>query len=344
VDAVPYLYEREGTNCENLPETHAFLKRLRAHVAARFPNALLLAEANQWPEDVVAYFGDGDEFQMGYHFPVMPRLFMALRQEDRRPIVEIFERTPAIPDTCQWGMFLRNHDELTLEMVTDEERDYLYNEYAKDRRMRLNVGIRRRLAPLLDNSRLRIKLLHSLLFSLPGSPFLYYGDEIGMGDNVFLGDRDGVRTPMQWSADRNAGFSTADFEQLYFPVISNPVYGYQAVNVEAQQRYDTSLLHWMRQMIHLRKRHQVFGRGALEFIKPENRAIFAFTRTDEHETVLCVFNLSQSAQPVQLDLAQFAGCVPVEMLGQTFFPQTDTRPYQLALGPWGFYWFLLQQT
>ena len=344
VDAVPYLYEREGTNCENLPETHAFLKRLRAHVAAKFPHALLLAEANQWPEDVVAYFGDGDEFQMGYHFPIMPRLFMALRQEDRRPIVEILERTPAIPETCQWGMFLRNHDELTLEMVTDEERDYLYTEYAKDRRMRLNVGIRRRLAPLLDNSRLCIKLLHSLLFSLPGSPFLYYGDEIGMGDNVFLGDRDGVRTPMQWSADRNAGFSTADFEQLYFPVISNPVYGYQAVNVESQQRYDTSLLHWMRQMIHLRQCHHVFGRGTMTFVKPENRAIFAFTRAYEQETVLCVFNLSQYAQPVQLDLSQFADTIPVEMLGKTFFPQIGTQPYQLALGPWGFYWFLLQRT
>ncbi|MFL6207986.1 MAG: maltose alpha-D-glucosyltransferase [Pyrinomonadaceae bacterium] len=342
VDAVPYLYEREGTNCENLPETHAMLKKMRAHVAERFPNALLLAEANQWPEDVVAYFGDGDEFQMGYHFPIMPRLFMALRQEDRRPIVEILERTPAIPANCQWGMFLRNHDELTLEMVTDEERDYLYNEYAKDRRMRLNVGIRRRLAPLLDNSRLRIKLLHSLLFSLPGSPFLYYGDEIGMGDNVYLGDRDGVRTPMQWSADRNAGYSQADFEQLYFPVISNPVYGYQSVNVESQRRYDTSLLHWMRQMIHLRKRHPVFGRGTMEFIKPENRKIFAFTRSYGDDVVLCVFNLSQHAQPVELDLRHFAGQTPVEMLGETRFPQIGTAAYQLALAPWGFYWFRLQ--
>ncbi|PYS89384.1 MAG: maltose alpha-D-glucosyltransferase [Acidobacteria bacterium] len=343
VDAVPYLYEREGTNCENLPETHAFLKRLRAHVAARFPSALLLAEANQWPEDVVAYFGDGDEFQMNYHFPIMPRLFMALRQEDRRPIVEILERTPAIPESCQWGMFLRNHDELTLEMVTDEERDYLYNEYAKDRRMRLNLGIRRRLAPLLDNSRLKIKLLHSLLFCLPGSPFLYYGDEIGMGDNIFLGDRDGVRTPMQWSIDRNAGFSLADTEQLYFPLISNPVYGYQSVNVEAQRRYDTSLLHWMRTIIHLRKQHHVFGRGTMEFVKPENRKIFAFTRTYEDETVLCVFNLAQSAQPVELDLQLFNGATPVEMLGATVFPQIGTQPYQLAFGPWGFYWFLLQR-
>ena len=343
VDAVPYLFEREGTNCENLPETHAFLKRMRAHVEAHYPNCLLLAEANQWPEDVVEYFGQGDEFHMNYHFPIMPRLFMALRQEDRRPIVEILERTPPIPENCQWGMFLRNHDELTLEMVTDEERDYLYNEYAKDKRMRLNVGIRRRLAPLLDNSRRRIELLHGLLFSLPGSPFLYYGDEIGMGDNIYLGDRDGVRTPMQWSADRNAGFSRADFAQLYFPVIMDSVYGYQSVNVEAQQRYSTSLLHWMRQMIHLRKSHHVFGRGAMRFIKPENRKIFAFTRTLDEDMVLCVFNLSQFAQPVLLDLSEYKGMVPVEMLGETRFPAIGEAPYQLALAPLGFYWFHLER-
>ncbi|HEX8709374.1 MAG TPA: maltose alpha-D-glucosyltransferase [Pyrinomonadaceae bacterium] len=343
VDAVPYLFEREGTNCENLPETHAFLKRLRAFVQARYPNCLLLAEANQWPEDVVEYFGRGDEFQMGYHFPIMPRLFMALRQEDRRPIVEILERTPPIPDNCQWGMFLRNHDELTLEMVTDEERDYLYNEYAKDRRMRINVGIRRRLAPLLDNSRRQIELLHGLLFSLPGSPFLYYGDEIGMGDNIYLGDRDGVRTPMQWSSDRNAGFSKADFERLYFPVINNPVYGYESVNVEAQQRYDSSLLNWMRQMIHLRKSHHVFGRGSMEFVKPENRKVFAFTRTYLGQTVLCVFNLSRVAQPVVLDLGDYGGAIPVEMLGRTEFPAINEGPYQLALAPYGFYWFLLKR-
>jgi maltose alpha-D-glucosyltransferase/alpha-amylase len=343
VDAVPYLIEREGTNCENLPETHAVLKELRAHVEANYPNVLLLGEANQWPEDVVEYFGAGDEFHMNYHFPIMPRLFMALRQEDRRPIVEILERTPDIPENCQWGMFLRNHDELTLEMVTDEERDYLYNEYAKDKRMRLNVGIRRRLAPLLDNSRRRIELLHGLLLSLPGSPFLYYGDEIGMGDNIYLGDRDGVRTPMQWSADRNAGFSRADFERLYFPLISNPVYGYQSVNVEAQQRYDSSLLNWMRLMIHLRKEHHVFGRGRMEFVKPENRKIFAFTREHEGETVLCVFNLSQVAQPCELDLAHYAGRTPVEMVGKTPFPPIDARPYQLALAPFGFYWFLLRE-
>ena len=343
VDAVPYLYEREGTNCENLPETHAFLKKLRAFVEEHYPNRLLLGEANQWPEDVVEYFGRGQEFHMNYHFPIMPRLFMALRQEDRRPIVEILERTPAIPDNCQWGMFLRNHDELTLEMVTHEERDYLYNEYAKDRRMRLNLGIRRRLAPLLDNSRQRIKLLNAMLFSLPGSPFLYYGDEIGMGDNIYLGDRDGVRTPMQWSLDRNAGFSRADFARLYFPVIMDPVYGYQSVNVESQLRFDSSLLYWMRQMIHLRSEHHVFGRGTFAFVKPENRKIFAFTRHYEDDTVLCVYNLSPHAQPVELDLSVYAGRIPVEMTGRTEFPQITDRPYQLALGPYGFYWFLLNE-
>ncbi len=342
VDAVPYLFEREGTNCENLTETHGFLRELRHHCDRRYPNALLLAEANQWPEDVVAYFGGGGEFHMAYNFPIMPRLFMALRQEDRRPIVEILQRTPAIPESCQWGMFLRNHDELTLEMVTDEERDYLYNEYAKDRRMRLNLGIRRRLAPLMDNGRRRIELLHALLFSLPGSPFLYYGDEIGMGDNIYLGDRDGVRTPMQWSADRNAGFSRADFARLYFPVIMDPVYGYQGVNVEAQQRYGTSLLNWVREMIHLRKRHPVFGRGSLTLIKPQNRKIFAFTRSYVDETVLCVFNLSQSAQPVELELPEYEGSTPIEMMGEAEFPLIGAGPYQLALGPRSFYWFLLQ--
>jgi maltose alpha-D-glucosyltransferase / alpha-amylase len=343
VDAVPYLFEREETNCENLPETHEFLKTLRRFVEERYPDALLLAEANQWPEDVVQYFGAGDEFHMGYNFPIMPRLFMALRQEDRRPIVEILERTPEIPSGCQWGMFLRNHDELTLEMVTDEERDYLYDEYAKDRRMRLNVGIRRRLAPLMENGRRRIELLHALLFSLPGSPFLYYGDEIGMGDNIYLGDRDGVRTPMQWTADRNAGFSQADFARLYFPIIMDPVYGYQAVNVEAQQRYSTSLLNWVREMIHLRKRHRVFGRGAISLIKPENRKVFAFTRSYLDETVLCVFNLAQSAQPVELNLGDYEGWTPIEMMGEARFPLVGASPYQLALAPRGFYWFLLSK-
>jgi len=344
VDAAPYLFERENTNCENLPETHQFLKTLRRFVEKRYPSALLLAEANQWPEDVVQFFGDGDEFHMGYNFPIMPRLFMALRQEDRRPIVEILERTPDIPHSCQWGMFLRNHDELTLEMVTDEERDYLYDEYAKDPRMRLNMGIRRRLAPLMDNGRRRIELLHGLLFSLPGSPFLYYGDEIGMGDNIYLGDRDGVRTPMQWTADRNAGFSQADFARLYFPVIMDPVYGYQAVNVEAQQRYGTSLLNWVRELIHLRKRHPVFARGTISLIKPVNRKIFAFTRSYVDETVLCVFNLAQSAQPVELDLSHYRGCTPIEMMGQARFPPVGAALYQLALSPRGFYWFLLTKS
>jgi maltose alpha-D-glucosyltransferase/alpha-amylase len=303
----------------------------------------MLAEANQWPEDVVAYFGEGDECHMCYHFPIMPRLFIALRQENRLPIVEILERTPPIRETEQWGMFLRNHDELTLEMVTDEERDYLYQEYAMDSRMRLNMGIRRRLAPLLDNSRRRIELLNALLFSLPGSPFLYYGDEIGMGDNIYLGDRDGVRTPMQWSADRNGGFSRADFARLYFPVIMDPVYGYQAVNVEAQQRHPTSLLHWMRQMIHQRKKHQVFGRGTISFIKPENRRVLVFTRSYAGETVLCIYNLARSSQPVQLDLSAFEGMTPVDLQYQVDFPPITSQPYQMSLNEYGFFWFLLKK-
>jgi maltose alpha-D-glucosyltransferase / alpha-amylase len=342
VDAAPYLFERDGTNCENLPETHAFLKRLRSFVDERYPDRLLLAEANQWPEDVVQYFGNDDELHMCYHFPIMPRLFMAMSQADRRPIVEILERTPSIPERCQWGMFLRNHDELTLEMVTDEERDYLYNEYAKDRRMRLNLGIRRRLAPLLDNGRRRDELLHGLLFSLVGSPFLYYGDEIGMGDNIYLGDRDGVRTPMQWSVDRNAGFSRADTARLYLPVIVDPVYGYQSVNVEAQQRYSSSLLHWVRRMIHLRKEHPVFGRGSISFIKAKTRSIFAFTRSYKDDTMLCVYNLSNVAQPAELNLEEYYGVRPLEITGNVEFPQIGKRPYQLALGPYGFYWFQLR--
>jgi maltose alpha-D-glucosyltransferase/alpha-amylase len=342
VDAAPYLFEREGTNCENLPETHQFLKRLRAFVARRYPGRVLLAEANQWPEDVVEYFGESDEFHMCYHFPIMPRLFAALRQEDRRPIVEILERTPAIPPECQWGMFLRNHDELTLEMVTDEERDYLYNQYASDGRMRLNMGIRRRLAPLMDNGRRRIELMHGLLFGLPGSPFLYYGDEIGMGDNIYLGDRDGVRTPMQWSADRNAGFSKADFARLYFPVIMDPVYGYQAVNVEAQLRYESSLLHWLRSMLLLRKQHQVFGRGSISFVKPDNRTVFSFVRSYEGENVLCIYNLSRSPQAAELDLREFKGVTPIEMTGHSAFPTVGEGLYPLSLGPNGFYWLLLK--
>lgn len=343
LDAVPYLYEREGTNCENLPETHAFLKRLRAYVDNYFFGRILLAEANQWPEDVVAYFGNGDECHMAYHFPIMPRLFMALQQEDRRPIVEILERSPSIPENCQWGIFLRNHDEMTLEMVTDEERDYLYAEYAQDPRMRCNIGIRRRLAPMMENGRRRIELMYGLLFSLPGSPFLYYGDEIGMGDNIYLGDRDGVRTPMQWSVDRNAGFSRTDFAQLYFPINMDPVYGYQAVNVEAQQRHSTSLLHWVRRAIALRKQYPVFGRGSLEFIKPENRRIVAFTRSYQDQTVLCVYNLSRSPQPVELDLSRYEGYIPIEISGEVPFPRIEWKPYQLAFNEYGFFWFLLKR-
>ena len=341
LDAIPYLYEREGTNCENLPETHSFIKRLRRFVDEHYPGRLLLAEANQWPEDVVSYFGQGDECHMCYHFPIMPRIYMALRQEDRLPIVEILNRTPPIPENTQWGLFLRNHDELTLEMVTDEERDYLYNEYANDRRMRVNLGIRRRLAPLMDNGRRRIELLNALLFSLPGSPFLYYGDEIGMGDNIYLGDRDGVRTPMQWSLDRNAGFSRADFARLYFPLNMDPVYGYQSVNVEAQQRHSTSLLHWMRQMILSRKKHPVFGRGSLDFLHPENRKVLAFTRSYDDETVLCVYNLARSSQPVRLDLSRYRGMTPVDLQYRVPFPRVEEQPYQLALNEYGFYWFLM---
>jgi len=343
LDAIPYLIERDGTNCENLPETHAVLKELRAAMDAEFRGRIFLAEANQWPPDVRPYFGDSDECHMAFHFPLMPRMYMALRREDNTPVVEIMQRTPRIPPDCQWAIFLRNHDELTLEMVTDEERDYMYNEYAKDRRMRINVGIRRRLAPLLDNGRRQIELMNALLLSMPGTPVIYYGDEIGMGDNIYLGDRDGVRTPMQWSSDRYAGFSKADFEKLYFPVINNPVYGFQSVNVDAQMRYDTSLLNWMRQMILLRKQHHVFGRGAMRFVKPENRKIFAFVREHEGETVLCVFNLSQFAQPVELELSEFEGRTPVEMLGKTRFPQIRAGAYQLALAPFGFYWLQLEK-
>jgi len=342
LDAIPYLFEEEGTICENLPQTHAFLKRVRKEVDENYPDRVLLAEANQWPEDVVAYFGDdGDECHMCFHFPVMPRLFMSLRREDATPILEILDRTPAIPDNCQWGLFLRNHDELTLEMVTDEERDYMYAEYAKDPRMKINVGIRRRLAPLLDNGRDEVELLHAILFSLPGSPVLYYGDEIGMGDNVYLGDRDGVRTPMQWTGDRNGGFSRADFAALYAPPLMDPVYGYQAVNVEAQLRIPTSLLRWMHKFIALRKEHPVFGLGAYEPLHPDNTKIFAHIRRHEDDTVLCVHNMARSAQAVELDLREFAGRSPVEMLGRTKFPRIGELPYLLTLAPRGFFWFQL---
>ena len=343
LDAVPYLFERDGTNGENLPETHAFLKEVRATVDREYPDKVLLAEANQWPEDVVEYFGDGDECHMAFHFPVMPRMFMAVRREEATPIYEILERTPDIPDNCQWGLFLRNHDELTLEMVTDEERDYMYAEYAKDPRMKINVGIRRRLAPLLDNGRDEMELMHAILFSLPGSPVLYYGDEIAMGDNLFLGDRDGVRTPMQWTGDRNGGFSRADFAGLYAPPLMDPVYGYQAVNVEAALRTPTSLLRWMRRFIALRKEHPVFGKGTYEPLAPSNPKIFAHIRRYEDDIVLCVHNLARSAQFVELDLSAFEGRHPEEMLGRTVFPRIGELPYLLTLAPRGFYWFILRE-
>jgi maltose alpha-D-glucosyltransferase / alpha-amylase len=343
LDAVPYLYEREGTNCENLPETHAYLKRVRAEIDAGYPDRVLLAEANQWPSDVVQYFGAGDECHMAFHFPVMPRMFMSLRREDATPIAEILGQTPAIPQNCQWGLFLRNHDELTLEMVTDEERDYMYAEYAKDPRMKLNLGIRRRLAPLLDYGRPEIELMTAILFSLPGSPVLYYGDEIGMGDNVYLGDRDGVRTPMHWTGDRNAGFSRADFAQLYLPPLMDPVSGFQAVNVEAQLRNPSSLLRWLHRFIALRKEHPVFGLGTYEALPCANPRIFAHVREYEEDTILCVHNVARSAQAVELDLSAFVGMVPVEMLGRSRFPAIGTLPYLLTLAPRGFFWFELQQ-
>jgi maltose alpha-D-glucosyltransferase/alpha-amylase len=341
LDAVPYLYEAEGTSCENLPRTHEYLKRVRAEVDAAYPDRVLLAEANQWPEDVVEYFGKGDECHMAFQFPIMPRMFMSLRREDATPMYEILERTPSVPDNCQWGLFLRNHDELTLEMVTADDRDYMYAEYAKDPRMKLNLGIRRRLAPLLDNGRDEIELMHAVLFSLPGSPVLYYGDEIGMGDNVFLGDRDGVRTPMHWTGDRNGGFSGADFAQLYLPPLMDPVYGYSAVNVEAQLRTPTSLLRWLHRFVELRKQHPVFGLGTYEPLQPSNPRIFAHVRRWEEDIVLCVHNLARSAQAAELDLAQFAGLVPEEMVGHTRFPPIGELPYLLTFGPRGFYWFRL---
>ncbi len=347
MDAIPYLCERDGTSCENLPETHAEIRKIRAAIDAEYGNRLILAEANQWPADVRPYFGDGDECHMAFHFPLMPRIYMALRQEDRLPITDIMAQTPSIPDSCQWALFLRNHDELTLEMVTADERDYMYFAYSADPRMRVNVGIRRRLAPLVDNNRRRIELLNSLLFSFPGTPILYYGDEIGMGDNIYLGDRNGVRTPMQWSSDRNAGFSRCDPARLYFPVIMDPIYGYQVVNVEAQQSDQSSLLHWTRNMIALRKLFQVFGRGSLKFLNPANRKILAYLRDLDrgdgtHETVLCLANLSRFAQPASLDLAEFAGCEPVEMLGYVAFPPVEDSPYAITLAPYSFLWLELQ--
>ncbi len=342
LDAVPYLYEREGTNCENLPETHEALRELRKHVDEKYRDRMLLAEANQWPEDAVAYFGNGDECHMAFHFPVMPRLFMSLRMEDRYPVTDILKITPPIPESCQWAMFLRNHDELTLEMVTDEERDYMYRSYAREREMRINLGIRRRLAPLLENDRRRIELLNALLFSLPGTPVIYYGDEIGMGDNVFLGDRNGVRTPMQWSADRNAGFSRANPQKLYLPVNIDPEYHYEAVNVETQQNNSHSLLWFTKRLILQRKQFRVFGRGSLQFLYPSNRKVLAFVRQYEDERVLVVANLSRFAQSCELDLSQFNGSVPVEVFGHSRFPNITDQLYPLSLGPHAYYWFHLQ--
>lgn len=342
LDAIPYIVERDGTNCENLPETHVVIKKIRAAMDEGYRNRVILAEANQWPSDVRPYFGDGDECHMAFHFPLMPRIYMALRQEDRLPITEIMAQTPEIPENCQWGLFLRNHDELTLEMVTDDERDYMYLAYSADPRMRINIGIRRRLAALVDNNRRRIELLNSLLFSFPGTPILYYGDEIGMGDNIYLGDRNGVRTPMQWTADRNAGFSRANPAQLYSPVIMDPVWGYQAINVEAQQSDASSLLNWMRNMIALRKLFKVFGRGTLKFLTSANRKVLSYVRQHGNEQVLCVANLSRFAQPVQLDLSEFEGMIPVEMLGYVEFPPIAKQPYPLTLGPYGFLWLEIQ--
>jgi maltose alpha-D-glucosyltransferase/alpha-amylase len=342
LDAVPYLYEREGTNGENLPETHVFLKELRRHVDAKFARRMLLAEANQWPEDAVAYFGQGDECHLAFHFPVMPRLFMAIRMEDRFPILDILQQTPAIPETCQWALFLRNHDELTLEMVTDEDRDYMYRMYAQDPQARINLGIRRRLAPLLENHRGKIELMNGLLLSLPGTPVLYYGDEIGMGDNIYLGDRNGVRTPMQWSGERNAGFSRANPQRLYLPAIIDPEYHFETINVEAQQNNSHSLLWWMKRLIALRKRFRAFSRGTLEFLYPRNHKVLAFVRRYQDECILVVANLSRSVQYVELDLAAFKGQVPVEMLGRTKFPAVAEALYFLTLGSYAFYWFTLE--
>ena len=346
LDAVPYLFERDGTNCENLPETHEYLKRLRKTVDAEFPGRVLLAEANQWPSDVVDYFGNGDECHMCFHFPLMPRMFMAVRKEQRHPITEILAQTPEIPEGCQWGIFLRNHDELTLEMVTDEERDYMYSQYVTDPRMKLNLGIRRRLFPLLDNDERKAELFHALLFSMPGSPIMYYGDEIGMGDNIYLGDRDGVRTPMQWSPDRNGGFSRADFAQLFLPPLMDPVYGYQAVNVEAQQRDPSSFLHWLRRLIKVRKQHPVLAIGDFEMLHAQNPSVLAYLRRGigedgEEDIVLCVNNLSRFPQPCELMMEQLAGKVPIELMGRVPFPPIGELPYFVTLPGHGFYWFEL---
>src|SRR5580698_4484587 len=347
LDAVPYLVEREGTNNENLPETHAILKKIRATIDAEYPNRMLLAEANQWPEDVKEYFGDEDECHMAFHFPLMPRIYMSIASEDRFPITDIMRQTPDLAETNQWAIFLRNHDELTLEMVTDSERDYLWNTYASDRRARLNLGIRRRLAPLMERDRRRIELINSLLLSMPGTPVIYYGDELGMGDNIHLGDRDGVRTPMQWSLDRNGGFSRCDPAALVLPPVMDSLYGFQAVNVEAQARDAHSLLNWMRRMLSIRKQQQAFGRGTLRLLYPTNRRVLAYLREyagpdgSGAETILCIANVSRAAQAVELELAEFSGRVPVEMLGGAAFPPIGQLPYLLTLPPYGFFWFVL---
>jgi maltose alpha-D-glucosyltransferase/alpha-amylase len=343
LDAIPYLFEREGTNCENLPETHAFLQQLRAHADTKFKNKMFLAEANQWPEDAAAYFGNGNECHTAFHFPLMPRIFMAVRMEDRFPIIDILAQTPAIPPACQWVIFLRNHDELTLEMVTDEERDYMYRMYARDPSARINLGIRRRLAPLMENDRRKINLMNVLLLSLPGTPVIYYGDEIGMGDNYYLGDRNGVRTPMQWSADRNAGFSRANPQKLYLPVIIDPDYHYEAINVEAQEHNQASLLWWTKRFLAMRKRFRAFGRGSLTFLHPDNPKVLAFIRQYEDENLLVVVNLSRHSQAVQLDLAAFAGYIPEEVFGRNKFPPVRDSSYCLTLGSYGYYWFLLRK-
>jgi maltose alpha-D-glucosyltransferase/alpha-amylase len=343
LDAIPYLVEREGTNCENLPETHAVLKELRRQLDEHFPGRMLLAEANQWPADLRPYFGDGDEFHMAFHFPLMPRMFMGLKLEDRKPITEILQQTPEIPPSCQWSLFLRNHDELTLEMVTDLERDYMYDSYAESKMMRINLGIRRRLAPLLDNDRRRIELMNGMLMSLPGTPIIYYGDEIGMGDNINLGDRNGVRTPMQWSGGWNAGFSVATPERLYAPLIQDPVYGYPAVNVLSQKASGHSLLNWMKRVIAVRSSTAVFGRGSIEFLHPANHRILAYVRRLGDETVLVVNNLSSTAQAVELDLRRYKGNILIEMFGKNMFPRVNDLLYRLTMGPYQFYWFRLRR-
>ena len=343
LDAIPYLIERDGTSNENLPETHVILKKIRAALDASYPDRMLLAEANMWPEDTQMYFGDGDECHMAFHFPLMPRMYMAIAKEDRFPITDIMRQTPEIPENAQWAIFLRNHDELTLEMVTDEERDYLWNTYASDRRARINLGIRRRLAPLLQRDRRRIELMNGLLLSMPGTPVIYYGDEIGMGDNIHLGDRDGVRTPMQWSEDRNGGFSRADPASVVLPPIMDPLYGFSAVNVEAQARDPHSLLNWMRRMLSLRRNHQAFGRGTLRFLYPGNRRVMAYLREYDGDTILCVANLARTPQAVELDLAEYEGCVPVELSGPSPFPPVGKLTYLLTLPPYGFYWMSLSK-